>query len=180
MNKKIIVIYISKTGFTQQYAYDIAVDLHAEMVSWDRFDFDMIKQFDVVIFGSRIVAGQIDKINAIKFYVKDNPDIDFILYVTGAAPDTATKEIDKIWKENLTFMNETLPHFYLQSGLKYDQMNIIERNLVKAFAKFLKMKPHQKEETLKQAELMSDSFDHSSIEKTVPLIDYVKELTDSN
>ena len=64
--KKIIVVYKSRTGFTEKYAHWVAEGLHCDIVSLEKFSKSRMACYDVVIFGGGIHAGRISGIRFIK------------------------------------------------------------------------------------------------------------------
>ncbi len=51
-----IVIYKSKTGFTKRYAHWIGEALKCDVVDLKEFPMDTYKEYEYVIYGSRIHA----------------------------------------------------------------------------------------------------------------------------
>ena len=85
-DKKIIVVYKYKSGFTKKYAQWIANDLHCDLVCLENCNITEIERYDVVIFGGGLHAG---KINGIKFIQKKIPLFagkEIIVFATGALP----------------------------------------------------------------------------------------------
>ncbi len=62
-NNNAIVIYQSKTGFTEQYARWIARALHCDIRRLEQFNRAEMPRYDVVIFGAGIHAGKISGIS---------------------------------------------------------------------------------------------------------------------
>lgn len=71
-------------------------------------------------------------------------------------------------KSGLEKQASEIPHFYMQSGLNYEKMNLVEQILMKAFAKIMDKK-------VGKGSVSSTSFDVSSKEYIVPLIQCVRE-----
>jgi menaquinone-dependent protoporphyrinogen IX oxidase len=81
---KKVVVYKSKTGFTEKYAHWIADDLHCDAISLEKFSISDIARYDIVIFGGGIHAG---KINGIKFINNNLPLLAgkrILVFATGA------------------------------------------------------------------------------------------------
>lgn len=55
---KKIVVYKSRTGFTEKYAHWIAEDLHCDAVSLEKISASQMSRYDVIIFGGGIHAGR--------------------------------------------------------------------------------------------------------------------------
>ena len=81
---KSIVVYKSKTGFTEKYAQWIADDLHCDAVCLEKFSISEVARYDALIFGGGIHAG---KINGIRFIRNNLPLFagkKMIVFATGA------------------------------------------------------------------------------------------------
>lgn len=116
---KIIVIYKSRTGFTKKYAEWISEELNCKIIDYKDVSEHNLNDFDIVIYGGRVHAGRIDGLENIKKIVEDKK-CKLIVFATGATPIAATKEIEELFKNN--FPDESIPHFYMQSGLCYEKM----------------------------------------------------------
>ena len=169
-----IIIYCnSKTGFTKKYANWIAEELKCSVFSYRDFIKNAPCENSIVIFGSRIHAGKIECLNKIKAYFKDKRNL--IVFVTGATPVLETAVIEKMWEANFT--NEEIkiiPHFYMQSGLNYEKMGFVDRNIMKIVAKLIGGKKN-KNETEKGFDLaIKKSHDISSKDYITPLLKFVR------
>ncbi|WP_426348768.1 flavodoxin domain-containing protein [Alloiococcus sp. CFN-8] len=173
---KIIVIYRSKTGFTQSYADMIAEELKCKAVNINKLASTELKEYDAVIFGGRLSAGKIDGLTKAKELCKNNNVKNFIIFTTGATPNTAVEVIDKAWQANLTKEElASVPHFYMQSGLCYEKMSGFDRFIMKIFAYIVSKKKVKDttEAALEQA--IQSSHDISSREYIEPLVKHVKD-----
>lgn len=63
---KILLIYKSKTGFTEKYAYWIMEEIKCDIEKISTIQNIDFKRYDLIIYGSRIHAGRIDGLNKIK------------------------------------------------------------------------------------------------------------------
>lgn len=175
MKNNILIIYKSSTGFTKKYAEMIASEIKCTLARYETLKPETIKKYDIVIFGSRAHAGMIDGYKKIKKTIEKNPPNKFILFVTGATPNTSENIIKEFWKRNLT-KDELLkiPHFYMQSGLCYEKMSIPDKLMMKVAAVMVKNKKNKTsyEKELEQA--IKSSYDISSEKYTRPLISFLK------
>ena len=164
---KIIIIYNSKTGFTKKYAHWIAEELNCNVLPYDEFlqaDKTDITKNDIIIFGSGILAGKIWHLDKIKTHFASHKNL--IIFATGATPAAETETITKVWASNLTEDEaKRIPHFYMQSGLNYEKMGFLNRLVMKAVAKLSGDKNG-----------IGSSFDVSSKEYIVPLVNFVKSI----
>ena len=176
-DKKILVVYKSKSGFTKRYGTWIAKDLNCSLIEYKDFDKKYIIEYDYIVFGSRIHAGKLDGFkNIISFF--DGPQIDkLILFATGASPSQARDLIETIWKSSF-FKAEHLeiPHFYMESGLDYEKMGKADRLIMKTLANILSLKSKKNSEEKGCQQAIQTSYDHSNKNEITPLIEYIRGL----
>lgn len=170
-----IVVYKSSTGFTKKYAEFIAEEMECALADYKTVTADKLSKYDVVIFGTRAHAGMIDGYQkAKKLFEKSNIG-KVILFVTGAAPNAATDVIEKLWNQNLTADEMAkMPHFYMQSGLCYENMSLVDRMMMKAAAVMIKKKKNKTSEEMGFEQAIKSSFDISSKAYIEPLVSYLK------
>jgi len=172
---KIIVVFNSKTGFTEKYAQWIAAELSCPALPYSDLTPAVIDQYDVIIFGSRTFAGKIEHFNKIKYTLRNKTNIDLIVFATGATPSVAEDAVLKIWSDNLPGSEmESIPHFYMQGGLAYEKMKSLDRTLMKMAAKIMTGKGDKTGEQADAGYSLMDSHDISSKEFIAPLVDYMK------
>ena len=100
----------------------------------------------------------------------------FILFATGGTPNKATKEIDEVWKNNLSAEElQTIPHFYMQSGICYEKMSFWNRTLMKMMSNVLEKKKNKDSAEEGFAQSIKSSYDITSAEYAQPLIKCVLE-----
>lgn len=176
---KTIVVYKSKTGFTQKYADWIGEELGCTIIPYEKFSGDTISEYDVVIFGSRVHAGKIDDLKKVKQLFAKDSGAKLIVFATGATPACSEDLINEMWQHNLSEKElSAIPHFYMQSGLNYERMGVGDRLIMKMFAKMMSGKKDKSKEEAEMGQAIQDSHDDSSKEYIVPLVNYVKELSE--
>lgn len=101
----------------------------------------------------------------------------FIVFATGATPNEATEIVDNVWKTNFTDEEkEIIPHFYMQSGICYERMKFPDKMIMKMVASMLSKKQDKDEYDKGFEQALKESFDISSKEYAMPLIEYLKGL----
>lgn len=161
---------------TKSYADIISNELNCETMELDKIKNKDISNYDLIIFGTRIHASRIDKMNKLRKLMRHNKN-KYILFVTGGTPNKAEDVIDGIWTSNLTKEElSTLPHFYMQSGICYEKMKKPDYALMKIVARYLKIKRSKDNNQKGFENAISKSYNISSIEYVKPLIKYVKEI----
>jgi menaquinone-dependent protoporphyrinogen IX oxidase len=172
----ILILYNSKTGFTEKYSNWIAEELKCDIKPYKLIKNIDLMKYGLIIYGSRIHAGRIENLVEIKKLFKNNTIKKLIVFATGATPITAKIAIDNIWTKNFT-ENELLkiPHYYyLQSGLNYERMNNIDKMMMKVLALVLNKKKNKDQIENETETAIKKSHDNSSKEYVTPLIEDIK------
>ncbi|MCI8527624.1 MAG: hypothetical protein HFH82_00470 [Lachnospiraceae bacterium] len=174
-NNEKVIIYKSSTQFTEKYAYMIGLKLHcAAFHIGITLPLSFLSYFDTIIFGTRVHGGKIVGLKQLKKLLKNCKNSKIILFVTGATPNTATEVIDQLWKRNLNSEElERIPHFYLQSGLCYEKMRLLDKLEMKTAKLKLKKKTEKTPYEALFEEVIRDSYDISSKHCIEPLISYI-------
>lgn len=174
MNKQILVTYKSVTGFTRQYAKWIAEELDCPIMELKDVSARTMSGYDTVIFGGRFHAGLVDGLKKAKEIFTESTAAAFIVFATGATPNTATEIIEDAWKNNLTSDElGKIPHFYMQGGLRYEKMPFGDKLMMKVFATMVKRKKEKSEYETALAQALGNSYDLSSKEYIKPLVSCV-------
>ena len=81
MNKQILVVYKSVTGFTKQYAEWIAEKLNCSAVELKKVSAETMSEYKTIIFGGRFHAGFVDGLKNYDHTSKEynEPLADFVL-----------------------------------------------------------------------------------------------------
>lgn len=175
MKNDILIVYKSKTGFTKRYAEMVAKRLTCTLADYRTITPGLLSQYDTVVFGSRAYAGRIDGYRkAMKLFQKSGVR-SVALFVTGAAPNEAEDVIKQLWSQNLTAEElERIPHFYMQSGLCYEQMSLPDRLMMKMAAALMKKKKDKNAHEKEFEQAIAGSYDISSETYAEPLISFLR------
>jgi len=170
-----ILICNSKTGFTKMYADWIAEELGCTVLPYKKFDKTVTKADNVIVFCSRIHAGKIEYLNVMKSHFYNPASNNFIVVATGATPNAAKDVINKIWDNNFTEVEmKSIPHFYMQSGLDYDKMGLVDRTIMKIASKIMGRKKDKSDNEAGFEQAIQNSYDISSKEFIIPLLEFIK------
>ncbi len=173
---KTILVYKSRTGFTERYANWIAEELHCDICRYKELQPKTLKDYDIVIFGSRIHAGKMDSLGKIKTLIKQMAGPKLVIFATGATPAEATDILEETWRVNLPGDEQiTIPHFYMQSGLNYEKMGKLDKMIMKMMAKMLSKKEDKTDNEAGCEQVITDAHDISSKEYIAPLVQYIRE-----
>lgn len=176
MNDRMLVIYKSVTGFTKQYAEWIAEELDCAAMELKDVSAETISGYETVIFGGRFHAGAVDGLKKVKGLFAAGPAAKLVVFATGATLNTAEDMIEEAWRNNFTPDElERIPHFYMQSGLRYEKMPLGDRLMMKVFAAMVKRKKDKTDYEKAMEQALGGSYDLSSREYIKPLISYLKK-----
>lgn len=168
---KILVTYKSKTDFTKRYAEIIAQKTGARLLDFKDVTADTMSEFDAVVYGGGLYAGSVNGLKKAKEMFSLSSAKKFFVFATGATPNAVTEEIETVWKTNMTPEElESIPHFYMQSGLCYEKMSIASKALMKMAAGALEKKHSQYSGSVEFNHSLRGSYDISSREYAEPLI----------
>lgn len=106
---------------------------------------------------------------------ENNVISNIVVFATGATPSAAEDMINAIW--NASFSEEELkkiPHFYMQGGLNYKKMVIVDRLIMKTLANMLSRKKDKNSDEAGCEQAIGSSYDISSREYIMPLIQFVQ------
>lgn len=175
MNSKILVVYKGKTGFTKRYAEMIAEEIDCVLMDYKSITAAAMSEFEIVVFGSRAHAGMIDGYKKVRKMFQESTAPKFVLFVTGATPNTAEEVIKGFWKQNLSADElENIPHFYMQSGLNYEKMSLPDKAMMKMAAAMIKKKKEKSSYDREFEQAITSSYDISSKEYIKPLISFLR------
>lgn len=170
-----IVLYNTWTGFTQRYAQLIGEALDCPVHALKDAPASL-SRYDTVVFGSRLHAGMFDGWKKAQKLLTQRGAKKLVVFATGAMPNEAEAQIQKVWDQNLTPEEQkTIPHFYLQAGLCYEKMGGADRTMMKfaAWAMTRKKAKTAEDEAFQNA--IRQSYDISDPKYIEPVITCLKQ-----
>lgn len=164
-----IVVYFSKTGFSQRYAQWLAEDLGCQAVpdrargslDWGRYD-------AVILIGG-LYAGRIAGLRWLERQLPRLQGKRIAAVAVGCAPME-----NPDLPGNLEKLFGRLPQvqgFYCQGGLDYEKMGPLHRAMMAALRASLRGKP----ETAERLQVISASFDGAKREYLLPVVNWASE-----
>ena len=176
MQKQTVIVYRSQTGFTKRYAEQLAGELGCTALAEKDAKPEQLRGCDTLVFGTRAHAGRIDGLSKGLRLFRQSGAQRLVLFVTGAMPNDAQKQIDALWTQNLSVEQlREIPHFYLQGGLCYERMGWVDRMMMRGLAAMLRSKKNKTDEDTALQQAIAVSFDHSDPAYLQPLIDLLRE-----
>lgn len=169
---KTLLIYKSKTGFTERYARWIAEELGCDLLPYGERNRADFTAYGTVIYGGYFHAGLI---SGLKWFKGKYPLLAgkrIVVFAVGAMPQDGP-DVDKCLRQNFTGEEwEKTKVFYLQGGLRYDKMGKLDKFMMSAFAGHLKKTEGEYSEIYK---MVTRSYDISGREWIKPLVEYCRK-----
>ena len=176
MKDQIIVLYNSHTGFTQRYAELIGKELDCPVRALKDTPADL-SQYGTVVFGSRLHAGIFDGWKKAQKLLAKRGAKKLVVYATGAMPNEAEEQIQKVWEQNLTpEERKTVPHFYLQAGLCREKLGVGDRAMLNVAAWAMGLQKNKSEEGAAFVDAISRSYDILDPKYIRPVVDCLCSL----
>ncbi len=170
---KTLIIYCSKTGFTQKYAQWLKEDLNCDCYAFDQRRLANLDQYDTIAFGSGCYVGRIHKLKWFKAQAAKLEGKKLAVFFTGAMPPDPS-DIKRLEEENFTPEERArIRPFYLQGGLNYSGMNGMDRLLMAVFKRMLKSTAKTAEEKV-MLQNIQHSFDKTDKGNLAALEEYLQ------
>lgn len=144
MKDKIAVIYNSKYGTTKRYAGWIALKLQADLYEVSDIRNKDLNEYDTIIYGGPLYLGKIKGINFIKKNYEKIKNKNIVIFIVGMM--SFNEEYIKAMLENnySEEMIKLIKSFYLRGDLNYNELNTIDRVLMKGLKKSILSKDKDK------------------------------------
>ena len=162
-----MIIYHSKTGFSQRYAQWLAEDLGCQAVPYRDRKSVSLPQYDTVILLGGLYAGNMSGLGWLKKQPLEGKRIAAV--AVGCAPMENPGLPESM--EKLFGGIPQIKGFYCQGGLAYDRMGAVDRAMMAVLRTALKSKPEMAE----MLEIISHSFDGADRAYLDPVIAWAKQ-----
>ena len=157
-----LVVYKSKTGFTQTYAEAIAARLNTTAKPVQSVTADELAKADQVVYGGWMLAGKISGLAGILPKVKGR----LVVFAVGATPAAkadvaAIRKASGIGDASLT---------YLEGGFRFERLNGFMKLMMRTFAKMAAKGNDANPEGMNISELIGANFDHTDVTTIEPVV----------
>ena len=144
MKDKIAVIYKSKYGTTKRYAGWIALKLQADLYEVSDIRNKDLNEYDTIIYGGPLYLGKIKGINFIKRNYEKIKNKNIVIFIVGMISfneEYIKAMLEKNYSEE---MIKSTKSFYFRGDLNYNELNTIDRVLMKGLKKSILSKDKDK------------------------------------
>lgn len=164
---KTIIVYESKTGFTERYARWAAEELGCECILLKNASKDNLAGYDRVIFGGWIMANMISGLPKLR-EMGVSPAV---VFAVGASP--AFEEVVKQMREQ-NQLGET-PFFYFEGGVDFNKLGFVQRMMLKTMKKMTEKKKDMTRQEAAIVQLLAGNFDHTDRGQIEGMLTRLKE-----
>ena len=176
---KTIVIYRSKTGFTEKYAQLISKALSCRCLEYKAAKNIDLTSYDYVIYGGSLYASGILGLKKMLSQMNFNLNKELFIFAVGTTPPSDGL-VATLTEHNLSpELQKHAKLFYMRGGFNYNKLNFFDKFLMNIMKKTIQKKP-ESERTADERGMLA-AFDRPldvSNERFIePLISYYKEVT---
>lgn len=167
--KSTLIVYKSKTGFTERYAnwLWVALGQTCDLIRYRRRRTAGPEAYDRIVFGSYLYAGSISGIKWLKSELPGLGKKSVTVFVTGAMPPDAPTIKETLEKNFTADEWEKIRVFYFQGGLDYKKMRPLDRLLMAGMRKMMRK---AKGPDSPEYQTIAHSFDATDKEAINPLV----------
>lgn len=125
---RVLIIYFSVYGTTKQYAEWIAEELNGDIINIKEMNTDNLINYDTIILGSGLYAGQIKGIQILIDNYKMIQEKKIVIFTCGLADYSKTENKEAIHKrfehEIPADILQKIKIFYLRGGINYKRLRL--------------------------------------------------------
>ena len=137
---KVLIIYHSKTGFSQRYAQWLAEDLNSQAVPYRDRRTISLSRYDTIILAGGLYAGNMSGLGWLKKQPLTGRRAAAV--AVGCSPVGGPGQEENM---NKLFGGTPIKGFYCQGGLAYDRMGAVDRTMMAALRTALRGRPEMAE-----------------------------------
>ena len=142
-----IIVYASKTGYTQKYATWLSEALNFDLITIEAYKskpLEEIKSYKVIVFGGSLYAGGVLGLNAFWKIYDHDVSKKVYYYAVGATPIRAETS-DEIYRINFEGKAIERDHFYyFRGGFDFERLGNIDKFLMQMMKLKISLKPEAK------------------------------------
>jgi menaquinone-dependent protoporphyrinogen IX oxidase len=175
---KILIAYYSKDGHTKQYAHWLTEELNADSCEIKDLNFNNLKKYSTIIFGSSIYAGQNKAAVALVKHLEQKKKKKIALFTCGLtdvnSEETIAERNEQLETAIPSEIREKIKIFHLRGGMNFGNLNFLHKTIIKVLSKSLLKKPTE-QLTQKDKDILAaygQKVDFSDKEMLKPIIEY--------
>ena len=169
-----LIIYYSKTGNAEKYAKDIGKAINADVIPFKKYKVKMARDYDTIVFGSRVIGTRIQKIDEFLRDYEQIEDKNVIIFSVGMSIVTKETRLNMI-SANLLDMYH-IRYYQLRGSFDYQKLSGIEKFM---FSNSLRMIAHDPNASADQKMLLEikerpiECYDRAGIERIITVLNKI-------
>jgi len=177
---KVLIMYFSKYGTTKKYAQWIAEELNGDIFDIKDINQDILINYDTIILGSALYAGNIGGLNVIKNNYEKIKDKKIVIFTCGVADYSKSININAIKQRIVNELSEEITEnikiFYLRGGINYKKLNLIHKIMMWMLKNMIMKKAPEKfdDENKEFLETYGKAIDFTNKNNINDIISYCK------
>ena len=168
---KTIVVYQSKTGYTEKYANWLSESLACPLKSLNELKSEDLQGYDLIIYGGGVYASKIAGLNKIKKMTSPSKIIAFGVGMTSP------QALDLQQYEGLNIGGENIKKiYYLRGGLDIKQLGFFLKKMMNMMKKGIEKKEEKSQDDKEFLSAFSQKTDFTSEDSLSEILSYIKSL----
>ncbi len=148
-----LVLYTTKHGATQRFAEQIGEPLDALVKEADYAKVDKAKTYDAIVLGCCVYMGKIKGLDFFADHLEELQGKRLVLFTCGlydpAIPEIREK-LDAQIRQALGEQVDQVSVFHLRGGVRWQNLGLVERMMMKAMIADYRKKPEQARTLIEQ------------------------------
>jgi len=177
---KTLIVYFSKYGTTREYAEWIAKELNGDIYSINKFNENILNNYDTIIIGSGLYAGKVKGVDLLVKNYETLKNKKLIIFTCGLADYSKSENMDSIFgrlkKEFPEKIIEEIKIFYLRGGINYKKLNLKHKIMMSLLKRMVTKKGLHKsnEEDKMFIETYGKTLNFTDKNSIIELLEYCK------
>ena len=169
-----IIVYKSKTGFTEKYAKWLGEELNCPISSLDRFRDEEFYKFDCLIYVGGLYAVGINGLPRILKLIKGQNEKELIVVGVGITPPREA-DIKTVIENNFNEREQKeIKFFYVRGGFDYKKLSRADKILMTLLKWKISLKKRKTADEKGMLEAYERPLDFSRRENIKEIVEFVK------
>ena len=170
---KAVVIYKSRTGFTEVYAKWISEELGADLMKAGEADAATLMNYDTIIYGGGLYASGIGGVKLITRNIQILGNKKIVVFGVGATPPRE-RDINEIVGRNFTEEDlREIRFFYMRGGFDFSRLNFPYKIMMTLFKLKLHLIKRRNPDARGMLASYENPMDFTNKRNIAPLVEYV-------
>ena len=169
---RILILYQSRTGFTERYARWLGEALEAPAIPLRDYSKGLEQAYEVLVCGGPVYGNELDGLKTFRRIRKGAPDKRFLYFATGVRPDSPRTRRLVL---GYNFKEKEQPElYYFQGGLCQERLEPGQKALLTGFRSMIQRRRDLQEEDRSLLERLHTDGDYTDEAQIAPLVERLK------